>query len=965
MSKGVYEGDKSYRSIESDKMRVYIDSRFPRVIRYEWKSDNSILYGQEDSLSSVLINDVLYKPEVSCNNETDKAIYGLSFTDIHIQMQVEIKANSNILEFNILYISESENTKVYTIQFPNNALASVDSTQDKAVAAFTSLTGWNEANDEFITLDSDEIREEESDRIYAIVSTGKLAAAVDCNCIDDYKRLRVKTEKNNGVCKCSVFPGDWTYRKVDSEIVELPWAKVVIVDDINKDGMVDWQDGCIGYQSIIPDPLGADILRSSISHLAINFASFSQHPFLRILDNVKKLYLYIDGFNQMLLLKGYQSEGHDSSNLDYAGHYNERAGGLEDLRKLVQYSSKYNCFTGVHINHTESQPESHNHDNKVATENPGWAWLDQSWLIDKFYDVVSGNLYKRLEALKQDVPGLSWIYVDVYDPKGTEWEAWKLSSKINDIGMAVSSEYGGVFERKQIWAHTGLIHSKIMRFIRNHQQDLWMDNHNRFLLGYNHAGFMGWDAEKSIINVVRIFYTRNLPTKYMQNFKIKQWTGDFIIFEGGVVSKKENGTVNLYKNNRRIAGDDYTKIFIPWDPYKEDKIYHWNDEGGKSQWELPDSWASCEKVVLYLLSDTGRIMIDELMVDSGRVTVDAHANTPYVLYKTHQPKQEVEWGEGNIIKDPGFDSHGFSIWNKASSYKNTEHISIKNSKMGQSYLEIYGNNGADAVVSQTITDVVPNRTYQLSVWVEVENGRKATLGVKDFGGDELIKSITATDLPNFDSYSSKGACSTNFQRIRIYFTPREGYTTATVFLAANNGNPESKAKFDDVRIVPISPAPKEEHYYFEDFESFDEGWGPFVRGYGYQIHVHRSETHEGYTDDTISGKFSLKIFSGPEFYELDNEEIIRTVPSELLFRPNKEYKLSFKYKADNRNQYIVVVRTSKGGQINEVLKENLDKGNNVFSGSFTTNDFEDYYVAFIKRDKEQGNLVIDDFTVDD
>lgn len=958
-----YDNYKDYKVIESEVLKVYINDTFPGVMKYVWKADNSSFSGQEDIQKYVLINNISYSPLVSFDGMRDQAVYKLLFDDIQVEMRVEIKVVRNVLEFKISEILEKGDTKVYSIQL-NHGLVSVSSKEDNASAAFVSVTGWNETKDEFISLSSSEIKDEEFDRTYAILYTNKLAVSVDCNSLDDYKRLRVKTEITGNSKKCSVSAGAWTYRVMETETVETPWAKVVINGDANGDGVIDWQDGCIGYQSIIPDPLGADMLRKSISHLAMNFASLTQHPFLRILDNIKKLHLYIDGFGQMLLLKGYQSEGHDSSNLDYAGHYNQRAGGLEELRILAQNALKYNCFTGVHINHTETHPEAHNHDNVVATDKPGWAWLDQSWLIDKYADVSSGNLYRRLEALKKDFPELSWIYVDVYDPKGTEWEAWKLSSKINDLGIAVGSEYGGVFEKRQIWAHAGHMESKLIRFIRNHQQDVWLFGSTSMLLGYDHTGFMGWDREKNIIDVVRIFFTKNLPIKYMQNFRIRQWSDDFISFDGELVVRKEGNVVNLYKDSKKIATDSFTKIFIPWDPVNEDKIYHWNSESGKTQWELPGSWTACSEVFLYQLSDLGRIFVGEIPVCMGIIDIDANANTPYVIYKVKQPKQEVQWGEGNIIKDPGFDSHGFSVWRKSSSFGDTSHVNIKNNNVGQSYLDVSGNNGADAVVSQKISGLVPGHTYQLSVWVEVTNRRRASLGVKDFGGEEVAKAVSVTNIPNYDTDNSKGGGTTNFQRIKLYFTPKEGYTTATIYLMADKGNPDSKAMFDDVRIKVMSPADKGNHYYFEDFENYDEGWGPFVRGYNYDMHVHRSEKHEGYTDDTIRGQFSLKIFSGPEYYELDNQEIIRTLPSELKLQPFTTYTVSFKCKADNKDQYKVVVRTNEGGFRNEVLRSDLDNESEFFSGTFTTKGFDDYYIAFIKNDREQGNLVIDDFAVD-
>ena len=75
---------------------------------------------------------------------------------------------------------------------------------------------------------------------------------------------------------------------------------------------------------------GADEVTDSWTMIAMNVGSEAQYPFLRILDNVKKMYLATDGFGQNIIIKGYQGEGHDSSHPDYA-NYNKHAGGLEDF----------------------------------------------------------------------------------------------------------------------------------------------------------------------------------------------------------------------------------------------------------------------------------------------------------------------------------------------------------------------------------------------------------------------------------------------------------------------------------------------------------------------------------------------------------------------------------------------------------------------------------------------------------
>jgi hypothetical protein len=54
---------------------------------------------------------------------------------------------------------------------------------------------------------------------------------------------------------------------------------------------------------------------------------------------------------------------------------------------------------------------------------------------------------------------------------------------------------------------------------------------------------------------------------------------------------------------------------MPWDPINETKIYHWNDLGGATTWQLPESWQPLKEVLLYELTPLGRVV----MFDSIRV----------------------------------------------------------------------------------------------------------------------------------------------------------------------------------------------------------------------------------------------------------------------------------------------------------------------------------------------------------
>ena len=75
----------------------------------------------------------------------------------------------------------------------------------------------------------------------------------------------------------------------------------------------------------------------------------------------------------------------------------------------------------------------------------------------------------------------------------------------------------------------------------------------------------------------------------------------------------------------------------------EEKLYHWNTQGGTTTWTLPDTWQGTSVVTVYKLTDQGKVEPKEITVSNGTVTLEADAETPYVLYKTAHENINVLW----------------------------------------------------------------------------------------------------------------------------------------------------------------------------------------------------------------------------------------------------------------------------------------------------------------------------------
>nr|WP_307990938.1 endo-alpha-N-acetylgalactosaminidase family protein [uncultured Niameybacter sp.] len=1022
-------------TIHSEKMVVEIDETFPRVVSYTLSPSGVLLYGQEDVLSQIKINSDTYIPQVTFKKvSSNEACYSLKVPEIQVELSIGMQVVGNVLDFKVTHIEETGDILVKTLEIPSHSLISVRSNQDNPQVTATKLWGILTATDEYHTLHEMKEHGIPTEKTMVFINTDTVAASIENNVLYKEKRVLYEAVTKEEYKKCGVWNGVWTYREIDEEVCELPWCKVVLSGDENGDGKVDWQDAAIGYRKHMVLPFGHEIARSHVSHIAMDFASLAQYPFLRILDNIKKYHHYTDGFGQMVLVKGHAAEGHDSAHPDYGGHFNQRAGGIKDFNQLVEGAHGYNAKVGVHINATEYHPEAHGYNPDILKKDAedGWAWLDTSHYVDRKKDIVSGELYRRLEGLKSDAPGLDWVYVDVYMEKNA-WNEYKLASKINDLGLALGTEWPGPMDKWVVWNHwqdigydttgDGLT-SKIIRFVSNQVKDAFP--HHPLLKSNDNKGFMGWEGdlprEKDLLYAIEKFFTWSLPCKYMQHFPIQSWAKDKVQFEGGVsvigegeieVIKKvadEEGVYSkqkvkmpqftkLYKdgkliysgenvqhtgeriqerNNKLISNNNL--VFIPWNPLTEEKIYHWNDLGGTSTWDLPESWTNLKCIKLYKLTSTGRTFVRELEIVDGRVTLAVLPKTPYVLYKEESVGEETLWGQYSLVKDMSFDSGVFDVWQRSSKSLEVDHIQMVMEEevgkgRGYNYLLIKGSQGAQGMVEQKIEGLTPGKTYTASVWVEVFKGRKAILGIKDYGGPHVTNYVDVTDVPNYNVNSEKHL--THFQRIKVQFTMPQGESSAILYLEAEVGRPDSYVKFDDVRLVETEATYKDTHYFHEDFEHVDEGWGPFVYAYDGFCQTHLSESNLPYTKDVIEGKFSLK--TKDEEYA---GEIYRTVPGLLRFEKGKKYKVSMDYMAYNEYgktkdyQYKLVLRSKEHGEVDTLSEYSLlsTKTNDTPNGpvevahmewTIETGAYKEAYLAVVKDNKEQGILVIDNLIINE
>lgn len=1040
-------------SIVSSQMEVLVDPAFPRVIEY--RMNGKVMYGQSEPLSVVKINETEYTPTVTSSRTDDSTMhYRMEFPEISAVIEADLKVEDNVLTFQVTKVEENGEL-VRRIEIPGQNLVSIRTTQPGAFETGVDVKGgviYSDTSPEERNALADKAPDANPvEKSYLFLNTDELAASITSNAINTYawgaegnarnisyqneKRIVYQTVDKGEYKEMGAWSYPWTWRETDTETLDLPMAKVAIVEDVNGSGNVDWQDAAIAGRDIIRVPYMSEESTQSFFHIAYSRASLAQWPFTKTLDMVKKLYLYTDGFGQFLQLKGYQAEGHDSNHPDYGDSFSDKLGGVEDLNLLVDEAlEKYNTHIGVHLNHTEAYPEAKNYSYDLVTSTNGWDSLDLSKKIDRYKDAANdgvGGLAYRLNQLKEAVPNLQWIYYDVYEAQG--YAEWKLaeatmSEFAENNGMAIGTEFQGALEAYSIWNHVQCNASPALRIMKYGMTDQFF--YDPILLESRHAGSMGYGDDgnqdqgtggQTIPDQIDMFYQNNLLFKYMQNHNIDQtrlFEGDDrafdeVRFEDGVIGKiitqrgvqkdgideTRNPVVELAEDGRLVAryqkefiGEDptegnsgsknitplLTQYLLPWDTELDDpvskngnKLYHYNSEGGATRWELPASWNNETQVHLYQLTDTGRVDKGMLEVTDGFITIDAEANIPYIVCRENDPTNiatvdEMNFGEGTLIQDPGFDYRDFRAWDVSD--ENAAQILTGTS--GETFVELTGANAA--TVSQKITGLVPGTTYQLSAWVEV-NGRTADLVVEN-GGETFQNTMKVSEIYNqyYNSlrYNDEGNM---MQRLKLEFTATA--PEATISIRANAGGEGSYVDFDDFRLIEkkntewAQQAP-EDALFFCDFEmANDEGWGPFVPVQNVN-RAHLSETHLGYTNDTIQGKYSFKIRDSVGGY--NHGEAVRTISSNMPLENGKTYTIQFDYWMKTEGAYDVSVsagyvpghQTVEGGDKNNLFAQTLDYEQTRFSQTFTVpDDGREYGLSFFKNLPGKEELIIDNLAL--
>ncbi|MCX4587628.1 endo-alpha-N-acetylgalactosaminidase family protein [Streptomyces sp. NBC_01481] len=987
--------DEAPAVIGSPQLSVAVAKDFPRVLTYTDRTGGATLLGSTSAVTEVTLNGTAYAVQLKGmpTLTASSAAYILAFAALPgVEIDARLTVAGRALTFKVTAVRDTEAFRVGTIDIPGHDLVSVGSTDSGAETAFTRLDPDSTRTADVFGRVTDQTAPDAAPvgASYALVNTGSLAAAVESNSSydrpsgatggDDARFWHQARKAPDGSTRVGVWSGQWTYRGSGAPKPEsgrdLPWAKVVVTPDANGDKKVDWQDGAVAFRSIgVRAPGSEQTPDRVITHIPFNFASQATHPFLRTLDDVKRISLATDGLGQLALLKGYGSEGHDSAHPDYGGNYNKRAGGLTDLNTLLKHGKKWGATFGVHVNATESYPEAHHFSESLVDKTkPGWNWLNQSYYIDQRRDINSGDLARRFQQLRDETDrNLSLLYIDVYYTHG--WIADKTMRAVQAQGWNVGTEWADKFERASLWSHWANdldyggatnkgLNSRIIRFIRNGEKDVW---NNHPVLGQTALeDFEGWTGESDWNAFYANVWQRDLPAKYLQQEKITRWNGNDLTFTGGVRGAVEDGRRTFYDHGRKVLdGDAY---LLPWDGGR--KLYHYNKAGGSSSWAV----GGAASYTVYKLTDNGRVKTGTVRAVGGRISLTAAAGQPYVLYPDRAPAPaDPRWGEGGPVADPGFNDAGLDDWSTRGT------VARDTDDHGRNSAVLSGTSAAS--LSQRLTGLTPGARYSASAWIEVQPGKERRTTLSAGGASVTVERSTAKD-----QVAASDRHDTYFQRAKLTFAaPADG--TATLKAEAASGS-SARVRIDDVRVVKNAPATRPGTVAYEDFEAVDQGWGPFLKGDAGGVtdpRTHIAQKHAPYTQTGWNGKLIDDVLGGAESLKSHEENtglVYRTAPWTVPMSNGHSYRVEYDYQSSHAGAYewvtgydrigadgapaSVETRRTPIGQLGAPPSGSWGSATRHFTETVTAG-CGDTWTGLRKRDDapDGADFVLDGFTVTD
>ena len=572
---------------------------------------------------------------------------------------------------------------------------------------------------------------------------------------------------------------------------------------------------------------------------------------------------------------------------------------------------------------------------------------------DGVTEVSREELLKLVKADAANHPdNMDFIYLDVWYQDA--WETRRIAEEINSLGWRFSTEFSGEGEYDSTWQHWSTdttyggagakgLNSDIIRFLRNDQRDSQVLNwpnfggtaDNPLLGGFRLYGFEGWGGQQNFNQYIEGTFNENVPTKFLQHYQVIDWEnyaagespvgntekqitltnaeGDIVVVTRNEAQRSDIEIERVITLNGKVVLNtdvNESTYLLPWidNQNGEEKLYHWNLDGGATTWELQDDWAALENVYVYKLTDQGRVEEQIVPVENGSVTLTAEASVAYVVVKGEQSKDLVnDFGEMDYVVDPGFNGYADGAKLDAADWSGdieAEGVEINVTNLGDQQL-LLNNTDKDVAVSTTISGLTVGENYVAEVYVANESDAKAAITVN--AGSKESTSYTYRSIVR-NTISCDSEHGTNMQRMLVTFVAESDTAVLTLSREAGSGY----TTMDDIRVVHQTlDNYKADGSFEQGFESVVQGLYPFVLTYnaGGDSRTHLAQDNSPFTDrgwngkavdDVIDGEWALKHHTNITGI------VYQTIPQNFRFEAGKAYQVEFDYQTVSSGYQMVV-----------------------------------------------------------
>ncbi|MHB0999938.1 MAG: endo-alpha-N-acetylgalactosaminidase family protein [Armatimonadota bacterium] len=365
-------------TLQNSKCSVTLDSKLPRVIEYK-------IAGSSGSLTGGTSSD---EPDIRVYSRSiDKAVwaqaagYKIRYAPVHSNNQVVYRisvfnGDKPAVEFDLRYklsgselqvgfdnVKEHPGYELMDLRMP--ALVCVRGSEPNANLAITTHSGRRipvaECPPHEMVHPANWFNPAPMGMVYSDSILGMLTVPS----VDD--RLVSMINEYGPDMRCGGLAVEFTHRLgvggKSPRFIAQPSSScsIKLVGDQNHDGVCDWTDGAVLWNKQVKTKLNPLYKNTLIYKIFLDFPGIENpttfDDALRIIQRINRL---TDGAPQVAYLVGWQHQGHDTGYPDVFTA-NQRIGGMERLRALVESAKKLNCIVSFHDNYDDAY-----------MDGPGW-----------------------------------------------------------------------------------------------------------------------------------------------------------------------------------------------------------------------------------------------------------------------------------------------------------------------------------------------------------------------------------------------------------------------------------------------------------------------------------------------------------------------------------------------------------------------------------------------------------------